>query len=141
MPGLSGEGKLVYSPAERHLGRTEMAKSEFRQEIEAAIEQRHSKTHPWSDAWVAGKLNKRLLGEWTKQHYHYVSLFPQWLATVYGACEHADIRHFLTENIMEEEGFVGDDRFPAVKHTDLLLDFGEHCGMSRQNIVDAQSNG
>ncbi len=28
-----------------------MAKSEFRQQVEAAIQQRHSKTHPWSDAW------------------------------------------------------------------------------------------
>jgi pyrroloquinoline-quinone synthase len=119
----------------------DMAKSEFRRQIEAAIQQRHSKTHPWSDAWVTGKLNKRLLGEWVKQHYHYVSLFPQWLATVYGECEHADIRHFLTENIMEEEGFVGDDQFPAVKHTDLLLDFGEHCGISRKEVVDAQLNG
>ncbi len=118
-----------------------MAKSEFREQIEAAIQQRHSKTHPWSDAWVNGRLDKHLLGEWTKQHYHYVSLFPQWLATVYGNCPYDDVRHFITENIMEEEGFVGDDQFPAVKHTDLLLDFGEHCGMSRREVVDAQRNG
>jgi pyrroloquinoline-quinone synthase len=118
-----------------------MGKSEFREQIESAIQQRHSKTHPWSEAWVEGRLNRQLLGEWVKQHYHYVSLFPQWLATVYGDCEHADIRHFLTENIMEEEGFVGDDRFPAAKHTDLLLDFGEHCGMRRQAVVDAQIDG
>src|SRR6266851_4980771 len=118
-----------------------MAKSEFRQQIEAAIQQRHSKTHPWSDAWVGGRLNKALLGEWVKQHYHYVSLFPQWLATVYGNCPYDDVRHFITENIMEEEGFVGDDQFPAVKHTDLLLDFGEPCGMSRREVIDAQRNG
>src|SRR5258708_39719043 len=108
-----------------------MAKSEFRQQIEAAIQQRHSKTHPWSDAWVTGKLNKALLGEWTKQHYHYVSLFPQWLATVYGDCPHADIRRFLTENIMEEEGLVGGPPLPAVKHTGLLLGFGPPSGLAR----------
>ena len=38
-----------------------MARSEFRQEIEAAIQQRHSKTHPWSDAWVGGRLSKARL--------------------------------------------------------------------------------
>jgi pyrroloquinoline-quinone synthase len=43
--------------------------------------------------------------------------------------------------MMEEEGFVGDGDFPAVKHTDLLLDFGEHCGMARREILDAQVNG
>lgn len=118
-----------------------MAKSEFRLQIEEAIQQRHSKIHPWSDAWVSERLNRRLLGEWTKQHYHYVSLFPQWLATVYGNCPDDEVRHFIVENIMEEEGFVGDANFPAVKHTDLLLDFGEHCGMSRQSILDAQKNG
>lgn len=118
-----------------------MAKSEFRKQIEAAIEQRHSKIHPWSEAWVSGKLNKRLLGEWTKQHYHYVSLFPQWCATVYGNCPAEDVREFIAENIMEEEGMVGQEGFPAVKHTELLLDFGEHCGMSRDGIRNAHING
>src|SRR5258708_32796193 len=111
-----------------------MAKSAFRQQIEAAIQQRHSKTHPWSDAWVGGKLNKALLGEWVKQHYHYVSLFPQWLATVYGECPPADLRHFLTENIMEEEGLGGGDPVPAVKHTALQPEFGEDCRLSPQAV-------
>ena len=47
-----------------------MAKSAFRQALEEAIEQRHSAVHPWSEAWTSGKLNRRLLGEWVKQHYH-----------------------------------------------------------------------
>jgi len=91
-----------------------MAKSEFRLQLEDAIQKRHSKVHPWSDAWVSGRLNRHLLGEWTKQHYHYVSHFSAWLATVFGNCADEDIRHYLAENIMEEEGFVGDAGFPAV---------------------------
>ncbi len=118
-----------------------MPKSEFRQQIEAAIQQKHSSIHPWSDAWVSGRLDHQLLGEWAKQHYHYVSQFPWWCATVYANTQHQDIRHFLVENIMEEEGFVGDDQFPAIKHTDLLLDFAEHCGMNRSEVEQAQSNG
>ena len=118
-----------------------MAKSEFRLQLEDAIQKRHSKAHPWSDAWVSGRLNRRLLGEWTKQHFHYVSQFSGWLATVFGNCPHEDIRHYLAENIMEEEGLVGDANFPAVKHVHLLLDFGERCGMGRKEIEDAQVNG
>jgi pyrroloquinoline-quinone synthase len=118
-----------------------MAKSAFRQALEAAIQQRHSKAHPWSDAWVNGRLSRELLGEWTKQHFHYVSHFSEWLATVFGNCPADDVRHFLAENIFEEEGFAAGQGFPAVRHTDLLLDFGEHCGMSRKAILDAQLNG
>lgn len=118
-----------------------MGKSEFRAALEAAIQQRHSKVHPWSDAWVNGGLNRRLLGEWTKQHFHYVSHFSEWLGTVFGNCPHDDVRHFLAENIFEEEGFAAGQGFPPVRHTELLLDFGGHCGKSRQEILDAQLKG
>lgn len=119
-----------------------MSKSEFRLALEDAIQQKHSKAHPWSEAWVSGRLNRRLLAEWTKQHYHYVSHFPLWLANVFAACDKEDVRHFLAENIFEEEGFAADSPdFPAIKHTELLLQFAEHCGMSRQDVLDAQLNG
>ena len=118
-----------------------MATSAFRQALEDAIAQRHSAVHPFSDAWVSGRLSKPLLGEWVKQHYHYVSHFSEWLASVYGDCPHEDVREFLLENITEEEGVTGQAGFPAVQHTKLLLDFAEACGKSRDEIVNAQVNG
>jgi pyrroloquinoline-quinone synthase len=118
-----------------------MAASAFRQALEDAIKQRHSAVHPFSEAWVTGKLSRPLLGEWVKQHFHYVSHFSQWLGTVYANCPHADAQQFLLENIAEEEGMVGQGGFAAVRHSDLLLDFAEACGKSRQEILDAQLNG
>ena len=118
-----------------------MGISAFREALEDAIRQRHSAVHPWSEAWTSGKLDRRLLGEWVKQHFHYVSLFSGWLSTVNGNCPHWDVQEFLIENIAEEEGMVGSGDFPAVRHSDLLLDFAEHCGKSRQEILDAQVNG
>jgi pyrroloquinoline-quinone synthase len=118
-----------------------MAKSAFREALEAAIAGRHSAVHPFSDAWVSGRLDKRLLGEWVKQHYHYVSHFAEWLGTVYGSCPEEDVRGFLLENIAEEEGITGQSGFPAVQHAKLLLDFAEACGKSRREIVEAQRNG
>lgn len=118
-----------------------MTQSPFRLALEDAINQRHSAVHPWSDAWTSGKLNRRLLGEWVKQHFHYVSHFSEWLATVYANCPHWDVQHFLLENITEEEGFVGSADFQPVRHSELLLDFAEHCGMTRQEVLDAQKNG
>ena len=118
-----------------------MAKSAFRQALEEAIEQRHSAVHPWSEAWTSGKLDRRLLGEWVKQHYHYVSHFAEWVAAVYANCPHPDVQHFLLENVTEEEGFVGMDGAAPVRHSDLLLEFGEVCGMKRDEVLNAQTNG
>ena len=118
-----------------------MIKSEFRKQLDEAIKSRHSAIHPWSEAWGSGKLNKRLLGEWVKQHFHYVSYFSQWLATVYGNCDQEDVRDFLLANISDEEGVTGSAEFPAVRHSNLLLDFAETCGFKRESIVNAQLNG
>jgi len=118
-----------------------MAKSAFRLALEEAIEQRHSAVHPWSEAWTSGKLDRRLLGEWVKQHFHYVSHFSEWLGAVYAACPHWDVQHFLLENITEEEGFVGSGDFAPVRHSELLLDFAETCGMKRAEILAAQVKG
>ena len=118
-----------------------MPKSDFRQALQDAVEQRHSKIHPFSDAWVSGGLGRDILGEWVKQHYHYVSHFPQWCASIYAHSNDEATNKFLIENIMEEEGHVEEGGFPAAKHIELLLDFGEACGKSRQEIQDAQKNG
>jgi pyrroloquinoline-quinone synthase len=118
-----------------------MATSPFRQALEDAIKQRHSAVHPWSEAWTSGKLSRPLLGEWVKQHFHYVSLFSQWLGAVYANCPHWDVQQFLLENIAEEEGMVGNGGFEPVRHAELLLDFAEVCGKSRDEIVNAQTNG
>lgn len=118
-----------------------MATSAFRKALEDAIKQRHSAVHPWSEAWVSGKLTRNMLGEWVKQHFHYVSYFSQWLGAVYANCPHWDVQEFLLENITEEEGMSGQAGFEAVRHSKLLLDFAEACGKSRQEIIDAQING
>ncbi len=118
-----------------------MATSAFRKALEDAIKQRHSAVHPWSEAWVSGKLTRHMLGEWVKQHFHYVSYFSQWLGAVYANCPHWDVQEFLLENIAEEEGMSGQAGFEAIRHSKLLLDFAEACGKSRQEIIDAQLNG
>ena len=60
-----------------------------------------------------------------KQHFHYVSHFAEWVAAVYANCPHPDVQHFLLENVTEEEGLVGMHGAAPVRHSDLLLEFGE----------------
>jgi pyrroloquinoline-quinone synthase len=116
-------------------------KSAFRQRVEEAIDLRHSKVHPWSEAWVSGRLSKRLIGEWVKQHFHYVGHFPEWVAQIYAGCPAEDVRVFLAENIAEEDGLLAEGGYPPRKHTELLLDVAEAAGFPRDEIRHAQRNG
>ena len=118
-----------------------MAKSAFRQQLEDAVKQRHSAIHPWSEAWSSGKLNKRLLGEWAKQHFHFVTPTSRMIGNIYVNCDEQEVCEFLLENVSEEEGLTGQAGFPAIRHAELLLDFAEHCGLTRKNVLDAEKNG
>jgi pyrroloquinoline-quinone synthase len=100
--------------------------SAFRRELEAAVNARHSRLNPFTEMWVKGELTRGQLGAWAAQHYQYVSQFPRWCATVYGACPYPDARDFLLENIIEEES--------GTKHVDLLIRFAEACGVSRPEV-------
>src|SRR5213592_4824833 len=97
--------------------------SEFRKQLEAAVNARHSRMNPFTEKWVKGELTRPQLGAWAAQHYQYVSQFPRWCAAVYAECPYPDARDFLLENIVEEES--------GVKHVDLLIRFAEACGVGR----------
>ena len=100
--------------------------SSFRQELEAAVNARHSRLNPFTERWVKGELTRAQLGAWAAQHYQYVGQFPRWCARVYADCPYSDARDFLLENIIEEES--------GTKHVDLLIRFAEACGVSRTEV-------
>src|SRR5256885_15390679 len=104
--------------------------SEFRSQLENAVSARHSRLNPFTERWVGGELPRQQLGAWVCQHYQYVSQFPRWCAAVYAECPDADARDFLLENIVEEES--------GIKHVDLLIRFGEACGVSRKEVETAR---
>src|SRR6059036_3211461 len=104
--------------------------SEFRKQLEAAVNARHSRMNPFTEKWVKGELTRAQLGAWAAQHYQYVSQFPRWCAAVYAECPYPDARDFLLENIVEEES--------GVKHVDLLIRFAEACGVSRKEVETKQ---
>jgi pyrroloquinoline-quinone synthase len=106
------------------------SKSPFRRELEAAVNARHSRLNPFTEAWVKGELTRTHLGQWVCQHYQYVGQFARWCAAVYATCPDADARDFLLENIVEEES--------GTKHVDLLIRFGEACGVSRAQVESAR---
>src|SRR4029079_8831242 len=86
--------------------------------------------NPFTEKWVNGELTRAQLGAWVCQHYQYVPQFARWGATIYGNCPDPDARDFLLENIIEEES--------GTKHVDLLIRFGEACGVSRAEVERAR---
>ncbi len=104
--------------------------SPFRTQLEHAVNARHSRMNPFTEKWVNGELARAQLGQWVCQHYQYVSQFARWCALVYGGCPDPDARDFLLENIIEEES--------GTKHVDLLIRFGEACGVSRGEIENTR---
>ncbi len=101
-------------------------KSAFRNELEAAVNAKHSRLNPFTERWVRGELSRGQLGAWAAQHYQYVSQFPRWCAAVYADCPYPEARDFLLENIIEEES--------GTKHVDLLVRFAEACGLTRNQV-------
>ena len=107
-----------------------MSTSPFRAELEQAVNARHSRMNPFTEQWVTGGLTRTQLGQWVCQHYQYVGQFSQWCAAVYAGCPDPDARDFLLENIIEEES--------GVKHVDLLIRFGEACGVTRAQVLSTR---
>ena len=81
-----------------------MGKSEFRARVEHAVSGTQNGVSPWFSAWMSGRLNRDMLGEFAKQHFHFISNFPRWCASVYANSDNEDIRVHIMENLMEEEG-------------------------------------
>ena len=105
-------------------------KSLFRMELEKVVNARHGRVNPFTEAWVSGGLTRAQLGAWTAQHVQYVAQFSRWCATMYGTCPDPAARDYLLENIVEEES--------GTKHVELLIRFGEACGLSRSEIEGAR---
>lgn len=103
--------------------------AEFRKRLEAEIKGRHSSVAKFSQLWANGELTRAQLGMWVKQHYHYVGYFSEWLGAMYFKCDKRDAKDFLLQNMWEEE--------MGQRHTELLIKFGEACGVTREEILNA----
>jgi pyrroloquinoline-quinone synthase len=111
-----------------------LSKDDFRAALEGAIRGREAKDASFSQAWANGLLSREHFARWAENHYHYVGPFADYLAYIYAnAPDYAtDAKDFLLQNMYEEE--VSD-----VRHTDLLIRFGEACGTTRERIEDPRN--
>jgi pyrroloquinoline quinone (PQQ) biosynthesis protein C len=96
------------------------AVSTFRQEVEAAVLERHCAHHPMTQKWAAGELGRNALMGWGVEHYHWIhNIYCCTFYMMAGAPPTA--RATLLANYLEEND-------PNRPHMDIVLRFAEVNG-------------
>ncbi len=83
-----------------------------------------------------GSLERHHFARWAENHFHYVGPFADYLANIYANTppdEFTGAKDFTLQNMYEEE-------LADIRHTDLLIKFGEACGTTKQRIEDPQQH-
>src|SRR5687768_9712619 len=108
-----------------------LSKDEFRTALQEAIKGREAKNASFSKAWAEGRLTREHFARWAENHYHYVGPFADYLSYIYANTPDSNTfaKDFTLQNMYEEE-------LADIRHTDLLIKFGEACGTTRERIED-----
>ena len=104
-----------------------MAKSEFRLELEAAVNERHCADHPMWNRLAAGELGRRACMGWAVEHYHWISTMLR--EATFSICAKApdDVIEVELENFREEED-------PDEPHMEIVLKFAKANGADLDEV-------
>lgn len=111
-----------------------LTKTPFQQQLEQVRKPQHSGLHPFTAAWVEGRLTREQLGRWAVQHYYYIEPIAQQFALLFSRLPDLDARQYLLENLLGEED-------PKGRHPDLLLRFAAACGVDPEVAKTAELHG
>jgi pyrroloquinoline-quinone synthase len=108
-----------------------MNRTEFFPQLESRISKYDLLSHPFYQAWTAGKLTRDDLRQYAQDYFHHVEAFPTYLAELGVRLDEGELRRAILANLADEKG--GEDVFgePARAHSELWLDFAEGMGSGR----------
>lgn len=69
--------------------------SDFTSILLKTIEPFHLSNHCFYKKWNQGKLNRRVLQEYSKQYFHHVDTFPRCISAIHSNCENLKNRQIL----------------------------------------------
>jgi pyrroloquinoline-quinone synthase len=103
----------------------------FLSQLEERIHPYDLLSHPFYQAWSAGKLTGGDLRTYAEDYFPHVEAFPGYLAQFGVRLEEGELRRAVLANMTDEKG--GEDSFgePEQSHSELWLDFVEGVGGSR----------
>lgn len=96
------------------------AKSSFRKELEAAVDERHCADHPMTEKWARGEVGKRCMMGWAVEQYHWVSNVR---SKDFYICAHAP-----NDVIDAQMGTRHEEIDPEHSHLDIMLRFAAANG-------------
>jgi pyrroloquinoline quinone (PQQ) biosynthesis protein C len=85
---------------------------------------------------MAPEQARRFHGTYLKYFSFFAWRFPSWLLAVATQCPYQEIRKEIIEDCVDEE--VGDPDADGFCHIDVLYEEAEACGISKQEIYDAE---
>jgi pyrroloquinoline-quinone synthase len=97
--------------------------------LDERIAARHLLTHPFYQAWSAGRLDREALANYATQYYHHVRAFPGYLETLAERSE-PGLRALVEENLAEELA-------PPRTHPELWRDFAAALGVTPADLEAA----
>src|SRR5438552_16769572 len=105
-------------------------KMTFHDQLVTTRDRKHSKDHLFFQLWAQGKLTKKQTAIYCAQHYHYVTEYLNWMAYEASQIPIGDVKAYLFENL-------GDEENPEDRHLDMLRDYVEATGSSRESVQDS----
>jgi pyrroloquinoline-quinone synthase len=96
-------------------------------ELHAEIERFELLSHPFYQAWSAGKLEPVDLREYAAAYYHHVAAFPTYLSALHSHLPDGYLRRAVLRNLSEEE-------IEGEPHSEMWLDFAEGFGAHREAL-------
>jgi pyrroloquinoline-quinone synthase len=109
-----------------------MNTTEFLQQLDIRVSKYDLLTHPFYEAWSAGRLTRNDLRQYAQDYFPHVEAFPAYLAAFALRLEDGELRRAVLANMCDEKGVEGKSGRESVPHSDLWLDFAEGMGSSRE---------
>jgi pyrroloquinoline-quinone synthase len=103
--------------------------SQYLDNIDNDIAEKHLLKHPFYLAWTRGELSKEALTDYAKQYYHHVAAFPTYLSAVHAKCDDQPTRKQILSNLIDEEA-------GSPNHPELWKQFAEGLGVTDVDRAD-----
>jgi pyrroloquinoline-quinone synthase len=100
---------------------------EFQSALDARVACHDLLTHPFYQAWSAGKLSLEHLRAYAREYFHHVAAYPTFLSALHCRLGDGALRRAVLRNLAEEE-------VEGRAHSDMWLDFAEGVGLSSEQV-------
>lgn len=118
--------------------RTAMTPEEFLQTLDAVIAKYSMLNSRFYQAWNKGQLSSFAISEYAKQRVPFEKMFATWVSAVHSRCgDDFTARRLLLENLIAEEMGPDDNLFNPW-HYELWLQFGDGCGIARDEMTSCE---